>query len=143
MNLLWTLCLALLPASAHPMAGQTSVVVVMKTATCSVCVTQLRALGEARLGVSLAGITHDPPLLASAVTRATGVRTTSHAEGIVAMGLWSPRLGIAQPAVVVYDRCGEETGRIVDRRPGLDVTDRVRELIEQAEAVGSCGSPLT
>ena len=127
-------------AQAHPNAGQTSVVVVMKMARCSVCIEQLRTLRTAEIGAPIAGITHEPPQAAAVVTRATGVPTYSHGRGIVALGLWRPDLGIAQPAVVVYDKCGDEAGRIVGRRPGLDVTDQVRALVEVADQVQHCGA---
>lgn len=141
--LLPTLLLTLTPARALPHSGQTSVVVVMKEARCMVCQTQLRRLGSAKLGAPVVGITHDPPHAAVAVTNATGVRTYSHPRGIQAMGLWEPRLGIAQPGVVVYDKCGTETGRIVGRQPGLDVTEDVRKLVDKADAVEHCGQPMT
>jgi len=130
-------------AYAHPGGGQTSVVVVMKMADCSVCATQLRTLDQAELGVSLMGITHSPKAAAERAAAAIGVPVYSHAEGIVSMGLWMPELGIAQPAVVVYDRCGAETGRIVGRAPGVDATQQVRTLVDKAEAVMGCGKPVS
>ncbi len=127
-----------LPAEGRPASGQTSVVVVMKMARCAVCVAQIRALAAAKLGVPLMGITHDSRQAAAQVTAVTGVRTFSHAEGIRSMGLWLADAGIAQPAVVVYDRCGDEAGRIVGRRPGVDVTQAVRRLVVEADAVAQC-----
>jgi hypothetical protein len=138
------LLLALAPSAlAHPGGGKTSVVVVMKMASCPVCATQLRTLAQADLGVSVMGITHSPKAAAARVTAATGVPTYSHAAGIESMGLWLADQGIAQPAVVVYDRCGGETGRIVGRAPGVDVTDEVRTLVLHAEAVEGCGKPAS
>ena len=126
------------PAHAHPAAGRTSVVVVMKAPSCGVCATQLRALAAAELGAPVVGITHGSQGAAAQVTRRTGVRTYSHPAGIQAMGLWLPELGIAQPAVVVFDRCGREAGRIVGRQPGVDVSERARALVKQADAVTRC-----
>lgn len=144
MTSLFALLLALAPSAlAHPGGGQTSVVVVMKQADCAVCTTQLRTLDRAALGVSLMGITHSPKAAAERAGKAAGVPVYSHAEGIVAMGLWMPEQGIAQPAVVVYDRCGTETGRIVGRAPGVDVTAQVRTLVDTAEAVRGCGEPAS
>ncbi len=138
------LLLALAPSAlARPHAGQTSVVVVMKMADCPVCITQLRALDRAELGAPLMGITHSPDAAAARASNAAGVSVYSHAAGIRSMGLWLADQGIAQPAVVVYDRCGAETGRIVGRAPGLDVTDAVRELVKQADMVESCGKPVS
>lgn len=135
------LSVLILVSSAHagPPAGRTSVVVVMKMARCSVCATQLSALDAADLGVPVLGLTHDPPPAAAAVTARTGVPTYSHPGAIESMGLWLAARGIAQPAVVVFDRCGEETGRIVGRRPGTDISHEVRALVVQAEAVQRCG----
>lgn len=130
MRTVLALLLALSPSAiARPAAGVVQVVVVMKTATCSVCAGQLVQLARAELGVPVVGITHDSPQLAERVTQATGVKTFSHAEGIVSMGLWLADRGLAQPAVVVYDRCGGEAGRIVGRAPGVDVTNDVRALV--------------
>jgi hypothetical protein len=103
-------------AIARPAPGSVQVVVVMKMATCTVCAGQLVQLAGADLGVPVVGITHDSQQLAVRVTAATGVATFSHPEGIVSMGLWLADQGIAQPAVVVYDRCGGEAGRVVGRR---------------------------
>jgi hypothetical protein len=94
-----------------------------------VCAGQLVQLAGADLGVPVVGITHDSQQLAVRVTAATGVATFSHPEGIVSMGLWLADQGIAQPAVVVYDRCGGEAGRVVGRAPGVDVTSDVRALV--------------
>jgi len=128
---------------AHPNPGRTSVVVVMKMARCPVCAVQLHRLAEAELGAPVVGITHGSRAEAAMVTRSTGVRTYSHRAGIEAMGLWLADRGIAQPAVVVYDKCGDETGRIVGRRPGVDVTERVRELVQAADEVERCGRPMS
>ncbi|MEM6929473.1 MAG: hypothetical protein AAF602_21210 [Myxococcota bacterium] len=136
-------CFALAAALAHPNKGQTSVVVVMKQARCTVCALQLRNLARAELGAPVAGVTHDPPGEAAMVTRATGVRTYSHPQGIRWLGLWREDLGMPQPAVVVFDRCGKETGRIVGRQPGVDVTDEVKVLVEQAKTVTRCGTPVS
>jgi len=143
MRWLASLLLLSLSASAHPPSGQTQVVVVMKMASCSVCAGQMQRLSSAELGVPLMGITHDPQPMADRVTQTTGVPTYSHAEGIASMGLWLEDQGIAMPAVVVYDRCGVETGRVVGRRPGADATRAVRQLVEQANAVTGCGKPVS
>jgi len=121
-------------ALARPPAGQTQVVVVMKMASCGVCAAQMRRLAEADLGAPVMGITHSPRPEAQRVAAATGVPTYSHAEGIRSMGLWLDDRGLAMPAVVVYDRCGEEAGRIVGRRPGADVTEAVQQLVREADA---------
>lgn len=141
MMLLLSLMLGLNAAEAHPTAGRTSVIVVMKGARCPVCVTQLRALGRAELAADVVGMTHDSEAAAAAVTRSTGVRTSSHPAAIRAMGLWLAQYDMAQPAIVVYDRCGTETGRILGRGPGRDETASVRRLVAQANAVASCGRP--
>ena len=130
-------------AAAHPPSGETQVVVVMKAASCSVCAGQLRQLAAAELGVPLVGITHEPEPMAARVTQVTGVATYSHAAGIRSMGLWLAERGIAQPAVVVYDRCGAEAGRIVGRAPGVDVTAEVRGLVQEAEQVVCAGKPVS
>ncbi len=125
-------------ADARPPSGQTQVVVVMKSASCAVCARQMRQLKQAELGVSLMGITHDPSEAAVRVSNATGVPTYSHAAGIRAMGLYRADLGMATPAVVVYDRCGDEVGRLVGRGPGIDATTEVRGLVVRAESVATC-----
>ncbi|MEN0065999.1 MAG: hypothetical protein AAGA48_27910 [Myxococcota bacterium] len=137
----WLFVFLFASAQAHPNRGQTSVIVVMKMARCPVCMTQLQTLGGAKLGAPVVGVTHDPVPAAVAVTHTTGVRTYSHPNGIKALGLWRADLGLAQPAVVVFDRCGGETGRIVGREPGVDVTEKVRALVKQADAVTSCDGP--
>ncbi len=139
---LWTLLLAW-GAGAHPNRGETSVVVVMKEARCPVCALQLRALARADLGAPVAGVTHDPPSAAAMVTKATGVRTYSHPEGVRWLGLWRADLGLATPAVVVFDKCGAESGRVVGRQPGVDVTEQVKELVRQADEVTQCGPPMS
>lgn len=128
---------------ARPGAEGTQVVVVLKQAACPVCAGQLRRLSEAGLGVSVVGITHDPPNDAARVAAATGVPAYSHPEGMVSLGLWAPGQATATPAVVVYDRCGTEVGRIVGRAPGRDATEAVRALVGEAEAVTGCGVPLS
>lgn len=125
-------------ADARPPSGSTQVVVVMKSAGCAVCARQMRQLSQAELGVSLMGITHGSSADAARVTNATGVRTYSHAAGIEAMGLFREDLGMAMPAVVVYDRCGDEVGRLVGRAPGIDATTEVRTLVVRAESVDTC-----
>jgi hypothetical protein len=41
---------------------------------------------------------------------------------------------------VVFDRCGEERGRIVGRRPGLSAEDAVLDLLRKiAMEPGKCG----
>lgn len=117
-------------ALARPPTGQTQVVVVMKNAGCPVCVEQLTRLREARLPANLMGITHESSEAAAVASQQTGVSVYSHAPGIRSMGLL--RDGYALPAVVVYDPCGDETGRIVGRRPGQDVTHEVRSLVVSA-----------
>lgn len=144
MHLFAVALLSLAPSAlAHPNTGETSVVVVLKSASCSVCATQLRTLAQAELGVPLMGITHDPKEAAAKVATVTGVPTYSHAAGIESMGLWLPERGIAQPAVVVYDRCGAEAGRIVGRAPGVDVTQQVRELVAEARTAQCDGKPVS
>ncbi len=141
--LMRTLLLLAFAALAHPNAGQTQVVVVMKMADCPVCATQMKQLASAHLGAPVLAITHDDEVAAARVSSVTGVPTYSHATGIEAMGLWLPEQGIAQPAVVVYDKCGAETGRVVGRGPGTDATEAVRRLVRAANAVESCGKPVS
>lgn len=141
--MMWVMWLLSAWGLAHPNAGGTSVVVVMKTARCPVCATQLKTLHGAELGAPVVGITHEGRAAAAAVTRLLGVRTYSHPAGIAAMGLWLPEAGMAMPAVVVFDKCGDEAGRLVGRRPGVDVTEQVRGLVKKANAVASCDAPMS
>lgn len=127
-----TLLLALGLAFARPPTGERQVVVVLKSTDCTVCAAQLKRLARAGFDASVFGLTQDSASGAAKVSAATGVPTYSHARGVQALGLVIDER-TARPAVVVYDRCGAEIGRVVGRAPGSDATPAVRQLLEQAD----------
>jgi len=113
------------------------VVVVMKGAWCPVCVGQLdrfAKLGEQlhRLNAQVVGLNADSPADNLVVEKKLGVPILSDPDGstLRGLGLWRDDWGHPMPAVLVFDRCGEERGRVVGRRPGLRDEEAVIELLK-------------
>lgn len=124
--------------------GQTLVVVVMKGHWCRVCIAQLERLCELEqqltaLDARLVGLNADAPALNRRMRDENAIdcpvlSDESH-EVLSALGLWLPRSQHPLPALLVFDRCGDEAARWVGRSPA-DRPERaliriVRKLAEE------------
>lgn len=112
---------------AEAAGGQALVVVVMKGHWCQVCSDQLARLADKQqelsaLGARLVGLNADSPAANKGVLAARGIRarvlSDAKHELLAALGLWLPSEGHPMPAIVVFDRCGDEVARWVGRQPG-------------------------
>ena len=108
-------------------AGHRLVVVVMKGTWCPVCIKQLRRLGALDkalkgLGVRVVGLTHESFEKASKLRKERSLKhpilSDPKHEVLSLLGLWRAQWGHPVPAMVVFDRCGKERGRISGRAPG-------------------------
>lgn len=107
-------------------AGRALVVVVMKGHWCAVCRAQLHRLAALddqlqELGASVVGLNADSYKANREVAHRESMRYELLSDPdhrvISTLGLWLPKAGHPMPALVVFDRCGLERGRIVGRRP--------------------------
>ncbi len=107
--------------------GHRLVVVVMKGTWCPVCIKQLQRLAKLdkalkRLGVRVVGLTHEGVEKANRLRKERALRhpilSDPKHEVLSLLGLWRPQWGHPLPAMVIFDRCGKERGRISGRAPG-------------------------
>jgi peroxiredoxin Q/BCP len=119
---------------ARAAGGQRLVVVVIKGTWCPVCIGQLRSLGRrreelARLGTRVVGLSPDPheknKRTAEAHALAWPILADPRHRVIEALGLWREAWGHPLPAMLLFDRCGAERGRVEGRAP----RDRAEETI--------------
>ncbi len=133
------------PAAVPLPPDRVSVVVVMKHAGCPVCLAEiagLRALGS-RLDAHLTAVTHEAPERAAEASLRSGVAVHSDTGWIVDRGLFVPDRGHARPAVLIFDRCGREAGRVIGRGPGVLAAPevlRLRDRIVEAPCAGAIRS---
>lgn len=127
---------------AHTARGTRLLVVVMKSVHCPVCVAQLRRLEQmstelARFGVTTVGLSHEPFAQCGRAQRraklATVVLSDPKVKVIRTLGLWRDDFGHPMPALVLFDRCGSERGRLVGRRPGQRPEPALLELLRSLE----------
>lgn len=120
--------------------GQTLILVVMKGHYCSVCRAQLARLQAlfARLKAlraRVAGINADPYEANRAVSEKYGLAMpilSDRQHAVVGpLGLWLEQAGHPMPAVVVFDRCGQETWRVVGRDSDSRPEAALLELAER------------
>lgn len=126
------------------------VVVVLKGIWCPVCVGQLAELSALRqrldaLGAYVVGLS-----TADAETnRVTAKRLalsypilSDASHGLIgSLGLWRPRWGHPLPAIVVFDRCGNERARFEGRAPGDRPEGALLRLLKLLAAETDCGLP--
>src|SRR5690606_18299993 len=127
------------------------VVVVMKGHWCRVCIDQLGRLAHRQqelkaLGARMVGLNADAPGVNKRMLDAQGIecRVLSDEKHQVLdeLGLWLPKEGHPLPAIVVFDRCGEEAARWAGRRPGDRPESAVfRVLRRLAEDRRACSRP--
>lgn len=102
------------------------VVVVMKGVGCAVCVAQLERLARyqkqlSALRATVVAISHDSPAKIRQMLKqrkiAFPVLSDPQHRVLEALGLWRPRWGHPLPSIVIFDRCGDERGRLEGRGP--------------------------
>jgi len=126
---------------AEAASGQALVVVVMKGHWCQVCSDQLARLADKQqelsaLGARHVGLNADSPAANKGMLDARGIRarvlSDAKHELLASLGLWLPSEGYPMPALLVFDRCGDEvarwTGRQPDDRPEVAVLRVLRRL---------------
>jgi peroxiredoxin len=126
-------------------------VVVMKSAHCQVCLAQLRRLEDLserlrKLGVTTVGLSHEPPAACFEARKraklATALVSDDDSDVLRALALWRGDLDHPLPALVLFDRCGAERGRLVGRRPGQRPEPALFDLLSALErAPERCGPP--
>jgi len=125
---------------AEAAGGQALVVVVMKGHWCRVCSDQLarfaakqRDLGA--LGARLVGLSADAPVANKRMLDEQGIHarvlSDQKHELLAELGLWLPREAHPMPAIVVFDRCGDEVGRWAGRQPGDRPDNAVLRLLRR------------
>ena len=131
--------------------GHALVVVVMKGHWCHVCSDQLARLADKQQELSALGARHlglnaDSPAANKGMLDARGIRARALSDAkhevLAALGLWLPSEGYPMPAIVVFDRCGDEvarwTGRLPSDRPEAAVLRVLRRLDKERRA---CSRP--
>jgi peroxiredoxin len=120
--------------------GSRLVVVVMKGTWCQVCAEQLGRLAKlepelAKLQSRVVGLTHDGHEKATKVARSTGAPVASDPKHDVldALGLWRDDWEHPLPAIVVFDRCGVERGRLPGRRPGAKPDQALLDFLKKLD----------
>ncbi len=136
---------------AEAAAGHALVIVVMKGHWCRVCSDQLARLIQkqaelAALGARVVGLSADAPAANKRMLDEQGIEgrvlSDEKHEVLDALGLWSPKDGHPLPAILVFDRCGDEAARWVGRRPGDRPESAVfRVLRRLAEDRRACSRP--
>jgi peroxiredoxin len=125
--------------AAHA-AGGRLVVVTLKGHWCSVCLGQLARLGALRdrlvaLKARVIGLNADSRRANAEAAKEVGIPfpILSDREHRVldVLGLWRADAGEPMPAIVVYDECGRERGRLVGRQPGQSDERPLLELLEK------------
>ena len=133
-------------------AGNRSlVVVVMKGYWCQVCVAQLQRFEQLTsrldtLNARFVGLNADAPADNQAMRKKEGlscpVLSDRRHEVIEQLGLWLPRAEHPLPALVVFDRCGDEAARWVGRRAGDRPEGGVLRVLQKlSESKAVCPAP--
>ena len=131
--------------------GKHLVLVVMKGHWCRVCVAQVQRFGQLAstlksLSARVVGLNADAPESNRKMAEDEGIDSpvlsdTTH-EVLSALGLWLPREQHPLPAIVLFDRCGDEVARWVGRHPGdRPESDVIRVLRKLAEDKRVCERP--
>ena len=125
------------------------VVVTTKGHWCPVCLQELARLATARdrlsaLKARVVGVNADTFRANAEAARAAGIPWPMLSDPrhrlLAALGLWQGDAGMPMPAIVVFDECGKERGRLVGRRPGQSDEKPVLELLGKiAAAPPRCG----
>jgi len=136
---------------AEAAGGRALVIVVMKGHWCRVCSDQLARLADKQqelgaLGARLVGLSADSPAAHKGMLDARGIRarvlSDAKHELLDALGLWLPSEGHPMPAIVVFDRCGDEAARWVGRQPDDRPEGTVLRLLRRlAEDRRACSRP--
>jgi hypothetical protein len=129
------IALAALPLPAFADGGAWTALVVMRRADCSVCLAEIAALVEAGATVPalrVRAITHGSAAEAAHAARLSGVPVGSDPARIRALGLWDEGRAEARPAVILFDPCGREVGRVLGRGPGHLAAPAVVDLYRRA-----------
>lgn len=136
---------------AEAAGGDALVVVIMKGHWCRVCSDQLARLVEKRqdleaVGARLVGLSADAPSVNKRMLDERGIecRVLSDEKHQVLdeLGLWLPKDGHPLPAILVFDRCGEEAARWAGRQPGDRPESALfRVLRRLAEDRRACNRP--
>lgn len=132
-------------------AQRTLVVVVMKGHWCRVCIGQLQRLGQLKarleaLGAIYVGLNADAPSDNLALKKKEALEcpilSDDQHQVLDKLGLWLPRAQQPLPALVVFDRCGDEAARWVGRRPGERPEGALLRLLQKlAEEKRICSGP--
>ncbi len=125
-------------------SGRPLVLVVMKHTACPVCrdeLLRLRAVpsiaqsGAVVVGLAVDTAASDDPL------RTSVLHDPTH-QVVAELGLW--RAPFTMPALVVFDHCGDERGRVVGRNPGMPQDRAAAALLQRVlDAPGRCGDLST
>jgi peroxiredoxin len=124
-------------------AGGRLVVVTMKGHWCRVCLEQLVRLAAVRnrlsalkaRAVGLDADTHRANAEAARELRIPLAILSDREHRVLdALDLWRADAARPMPAIVAYDECGRERGRLVGRRPGQNDENAVIALLEKVAA---------
>lgn len=123
--------------------GRHLILVVMKGHWCRVCIGQLARLGALRdrltalrstvVGLNADSVKANRAVVAEAQLHFPILSDPGH-RVIERLGLWLDDVEHPMPAIVVFDRCGSERGRLVGRAPGQALPEP--ELLKLLEALG-------
>jgi peroxiredoxin len=132
-------------------AQRSLVVVVMKGYWCRVCVAQLQRMGELKarldaLGATYVGLNADAPADNLEMKKKEEIDcqilSDEQHQVLDKLGLWLPRAQRPLPAIVVFDRCGDEAARWVGRRPGARPESALLRLLRKlAQEKRICSGP--
>ncbi|MBN4059265.1 peroxiredoxin family protein [Endomicrobium sp. AH-315-J14] len=120
-------------------AGQRLVVVVMKGHWCAVCVKQLERLARldkqlGKLGVRVVGLNVDPHAKNRALIKKHAfpfpILSDPKHRVLERLELWRPKWGHPLPSLLIFNRCGKETGRSRGRAPGERYERLLLDLLE-------------
>lgn len=136
---------------AEAAGGRALVVVVMKGHWCRVCSDQLARLIQKQqdftaLGARVVGLSADAPAVNKRMLDEQGIQARVLSDEkhqlLEELGLWLPSAGHPLPALVVFDRCGDEAARWVGRQPSDRPENAIfRVLRRLAEDRRACTRP--
>ena len=118
-------------------SGDRLLVVIMKGTWCPVCVEQIQRFEQSaqitQLGTRVVGLTTDglqaievlQPSLNSRLLADDNTRTV-----VSGLGLWRSDWGHPLPAILLFDRCGQERARWLGRSPSLAPDGNVLTALE-------------